>query len=69
MPWQEVSTVSLRQEFVMLARAEGANVRALCPRTPVTLDSGLYTYKGGDSLGNHPRPSKHPHDFLKSLIK
>jgi hypothetical protein len=23
-------------------------------------------YKGGDSLGNHPRPSKNPHDFLKS---
>jgi hypothetical protein len=21
----------------------------------------------GDSLGNHPRPSKHPHDFRKSL--
>ena len=28
MPWQEVSTVSLRQEFVMLASVEGANVRA-----------------------------------------
>ena len=23
-------------------------------------------YKGGDSLGNHRRPSKHPHDFRKS---
>ena len=71
--------------------------------TPVTLDSGPYTltkgrqggveasrgwvsresrgsckparflpprafpYKGGDSLRNHPRPSKHPHDFRKNL--
>jgi len=24
-------------------------------------------YKGGDSLGNHPCPSTHPHDFRKSL--
>jgi hypothetical protein len=23
-------------------------------------------YKGGDPLGNHPRPSKNPHDFRKS---
>ena len=30
MPWREVSTVSQRYEFVMLARQEGANISALC---------------------------------------
>jgi transposase InsO family protein len=30
MPWQEVSTVSLRAEFVALANQDRANVRALC---------------------------------------
>jgi hypothetical protein len=28
MPWREVSTVSQRYEFVMLATQEGANVRS-----------------------------------------
>jgi transposase-like protein len=32
MPWNEVSTVSLRLEFVTLAAAEGANIRELCRR-------------------------------------
>jgi transposase InsO family protein len=32
MPWNEVSTVSLRLEFVTLATVEGANVRELCRR-------------------------------------
>jgi transposase InsO family protein len=30
MPWQERNTVSIRLEFVRLARQEGANVRELC---------------------------------------
>ena len=30
MPWQERHTMSLRREFVEMARQEGANVRALC---------------------------------------
>jgi transposase InsO family protein len=32
MPWNEVSTMSLRREFVTLATAEGANIRELCRR-------------------------------------
>ena len=32
MPWGEVSTMSLRREFVMLANQEGANIRDLCRR-------------------------------------
>jgi transposase InsO family protein len=32
MPWKEVSTMSLKEEFVLLASQEGANVRQLCRR-------------------------------------
>jgi len=32
MPWKEVSTMSLRREFVVLASQEGANIRELCRR-------------------------------------
>ena len=32
MPWKEVSAVDLREEFVMLALAEGSNMRELCRR-------------------------------------
>ena len=35
MPWREVSIVSERREFVMLAVQEGANKRALCRRWQV----------------------------------
>jgi transposase InsO family protein len=36
MPWNEVSTVNLRLEFVTLAAAEGANVRELCRRYDIS---------------------------------
>lgn len=32
MPWKACNTMNLRQEFVELARQEGANVRELCRR-------------------------------------
>jgi transposase InsO family protein len=32
MPWKEVSTMSLKEEFVLLACQEGANIRQLCRR-------------------------------------
>jgi transposase InsO family protein len=40
MPWNEVSIVSLRLEFVTLAAAEGANVRELCRRYGVSPQTG-----------------------------
>lgn len=40
MPWQEVSTMSLRQEFVMLAGAEGANRASLCRRFGISRKTG-----------------------------
>ncbi len=40
MPWHEVSTMSLREEFVRLALAEGSNVRDLCRRFNISPKTG-----------------------------
>ena len=40
MPWQEVPTMLLRQEFVMLARGEEANHAALCRRYGISRKTG-----------------------------
>ena len=40
MPWQEVSIVSLRREFVSLASQEGANIRELCRRFGISAPTG-----------------------------
>ena len=63
MPWQEVSTVLLRQEFVMLATAEGANVRALCRRYTISPKTGYkwlarYRRQGRTALTDR---SRRPH--------
>lgn len=63
MPWQEVSTVSLRQEFVMLASVEGANVRALCRRYTISPRTGYkwlgrYRRQGRAALTDR---SRRPH--------
>src|SRR3990172_7044788 len=61
MPWQEVSTVLLRQEFVMLATAEGANVRALCRRYTISPKTGYkwlgrYRRQGRAGVTDRSRP-------------
>src|SRR3989338_4604768 len=63
MSWQEVSTVSLRHEFVMLANAGGANIRELCRRFPISPTTAYkcrqrYGATGLDGL--HDR-SRRPH--------
>jgi transposase InsO family protein len=40
MPWQEMTPMSLRQEFVQLALADGANVRELCRRYRISPKTG-----------------------------
>jgi transposase InsO family protein len=40
MPWNEVTTMSQRKEFVSLARAEGANVAQLCQRFAISRKTG-----------------------------
>ena len=58
MPWQEASTMSLRREFVMLAKAEGANRAALCRRFGVSRKTGykwLERSVNGAALGDQSR--------------
>ena len=40
MPWQEVSVVSLRTEFVTFAQREGANISELCRRFGISRKTG-----------------------------
>lgn len=40
MPWQEVSIMSQRREFVMFAQADEANLRALCKRYGISRKTG-----------------------------
>src|SRR4051794_16795811 len=66
MPWNEVSTMSLRLEFVTLAAAEGANVRELCRRYGVSPKSAYkwiarHRAGGADALADRPRrPASSP---------
>lgn len=64
MPWQEVSTMSLRQEFVALAMQQGANVRELCRRFGVSPRTGYkwlsrFTARGGAGLADESRRPHH----------
>jgi len=54
MPWNEASTMSLRQEFVPLASQEGANVRQLCRRFEIGAKTGLQV-AGALSRRRRPR--------------
>lgn len=63
MSWEEVSTVQLRTEFVLLARQEGANVRQLCRRfniSPSTAYKWLSRFEksGTEGLNNQSRRPK-----------
>ena len=40
MPWKEMDTVLLREEFVILAMADGANVSTLCSRFGISRLTG-----------------------------
>lgn len=66
MPWQEVSTMSLREEFAMLASQAGANRRALCRRYGISAKTGYkwlrrYGAQGRRGLADHSRrPASSP---------
>lgn len=64
MPWQEVSIMSQRREFVMLAQAEGANISALCARYRISRKTGYkwlhrFTESGEAGLQEHSRRPRH----------
>jgi transposase InsO family protein len=56
MVWQEKSTVSLRQEFVALARQDGANIRALCRRFQISPKTG-YKWLARVAQAAQPSPA------------
>jgi transposase InsO family protein len=62
MPWQEVSVMDQRREFVRLAMQEGANRRELCRRFGISPETGykwLGRFAAGDRLlADH---SRRPH--------
>ncbi|WP_457352639.1 helix-turn-helix domain-containing protein, partial [Roseateles sp. P5_D6] len=60
MVWMEKNTVSLRQEFVHLARQDGANVRALCRQFGISPKTGYkwlsrFETCAGDAQALHDR--------------
>lgn len=64
MPWQEVSTMSLRQEFVILAMQGGTNMRELCRRFGVSPKTGYkwigrYVGHGCGGLAEESRRPRH----------
>lgn len=66
MPWQEATTMSLREEFVMLATQHGANMRELCRRFQISPKTGYkwldrYEREGWAGLADRsPRPHSSP---------
>lgn len=73
MPWQEVSTVSLRKEFIMLASMAGANVSELCRRFDVSRKTAYkwlrrYQETGDPGLQDRSRRPHHsPHRTEETL--
>lgn len=52
MPWQEVSTMSLRKEFIMLANQESANVSELCRRFEISRKTAYKWLSRFDETGH-----------------
>jgi transposase-like protein len=54
MPWQEVTRVPLREEFVQLARQAGSNRRELCRRFGISPQDGKSRLtRGSHASGVH----------------
>lgn len=66
MPWQEITTMSQKQEFVLLAQAEGANFSELCRRYGISRPAGYkwlerYRNEGIEGLKDRSkRPKSSP---------
>jgi len=60
MPWKDCCTMSLREEFVTLARQEEANISSLCRRFNISRKTGYkwiarFTRGGREALRDRPR--------------
>jgi transposase len=63
MPWKEISIMSSRKEFVLLAKQEGANIRTLCRQFGISPKTGYklinrYTALGDAGLLDRSRQPK-----------
>jgi transposase InsO family protein len=79
MPWNEVTTVKLRAEFVRLAQSEGANISQLCERFQISRKTGYkwlarFRSHGDSGLGDQSRrpavsPSQTPSDVEADVLR
>jgi transposase InsO family protein len=79
MPWNEVSTVSLRSEFVRLAQHDDANISQLCERFRISRKTGYkwlarFRAHGDAGLRDQSRrpscsPSRTPEDMESSVLR
>ncbi|MES9862157.1 MAG: IS481 family transposase, partial [Candidatus Thiodiazotropha sp. 4PDIVS1] len=79
MPWEEVSTMSLRKEFVLLALRDGANRRELCRRFGISPKTGYkwlkrYMDEGTEGLIDRTRrpkcsPNSTPLALERAIVK
>ena len=63
MPWKETSAMDQRREFVLMATADGANVRLLCRRFgiwPSTAYKWIARYRSEGSAGLVERSRRPP---------
>ncbi len=70
MPWQEVSVMDQRREFVMLAMREGVNRRELCRRFGISAATG-YKWLSRSAAGEHDfadRSRRPHHSPLRSAV-
>lgn len=76
MAWQDVSIVDQRQNFVMLASCEGANVSELCRRFGISRQTGylwLRRFAGLEALADRSRrpltsPRRSPAEVEKAIL-
>src|SRR5271157_251752 len=73
MPWNEVTTMSLRREFISLATKEGTKIATICRRFGISRKTGYkwkkrFIEKGEEALKDHSRrPKRSPRKSLKSI--
>ena len=74
MPWKECSPMDLRREFVQLARAEGANIAALCRRFGISRRVGYkwigrFQTGGPEALADQSRRPKRSPEIMDGKLE
>src|SRR6478609_10856176 len=73
MPWRKVSVMEQRREFVMIAKQEGVNRRALCRQFGISAQTGykwIERYDTGDTtLADRSRRPHHSPDRTAAAIE